>query len=178
MNPSTSEILAGIRETGADSVIILPNSSNVVLAAERASEMCDVEAVVIPTSCQQEGLLGLVGFDPEAELASNRERIEETVGELVAGGVAQAARDDSAGRFRQGDAVGIVGDEVVAWGGTGSTLATMIGRVGDGRELVTVIAGAGAPIPLDAVEEHAPDGIELELHEGGQPSWWWLLAGQ
>ncbi|MFM9045655.1 MAG: hypothetical protein ACKOL0_07720, partial [Solirubrobacterales bacterium] len=93
-------------------------------------------------------------------------------------GVAQAARDDASGRFRQGDAVGMIGDEVVAWGGTGSTLAAMIERVGEGRELVTVIAGEGAPIALDAVEEHVPDGIEIELHEGGQPSWWWLLAGQ
>ncbi|MFM9148931.1 MAG: hypothetical protein ACKORA_00295, partial [Solirubrobacterales bacterium] len=105
-------------------------------------------------------------------------KIEEAVGELVVGGVAQAARDDASGRFRQGDAVGMIGDEVVAWGGTGSTLAAMIERVGEGRELVTVIAGEGAPIALDAVEEHVPDGIEIELHEGGQPSWWWLLAGQ
>jgi len=178
MNPSTSEIISGIRETGAASVIVLPNSSNVVLAAERACEMCDVEAVVIPTGCQQEGLLGLVGYEPEADLETNREKIEEAVGELVVGGVAQAARDDASGRFRQGDAVGMIGDEVVAWGGTGSTLAAMIERVGEGRELVTVIAGEGAPIALDAVEEHVPDGIEIELHEGGQPSWWWLLAGQ
>jgi DAK2 domain fusion protein YloV len=178
MNPSTSEILAGIRETGADSVIVLPNSSNVVLAAERACEMCDVEAVVIPTGCQQEGLLGMVGFESGADLASNRTRIEEALGELLVGGVAQAARDDVSGRFRQGDAVGLIGDEVVAWGGTGSTLAAMIERVGKDRELVTVIAGEGAPIPLDSVEEHSPDGIEIELHEGGQPAWWWLLAGQ
>lgn len=178
MNPSTSEIISGIRETGAASVIVLPNSSNVVLAAERACEMCDVEAVVIPTGCQQEGLLGLVSYEPEADLETNRGKIEEAVGELIVGGVAQAARDDASGRFRQGDAVGMIGDEVVAWGGTGSTLAAMIERVGEGRELVTVIAGEGAPIALDAVEEHVPDGIEIELHEGGQPSWWWLLAGQ
>lgn len=178
MNPSTSEIISGIRETGAASVIVLPNSSNVVLAAERACEMCDVEAVVIPTGCQQEGLLGLVGYEPDADLETNRGKIEEAVGELIVGGVAQAARDDASGRFRQGDAVGMIGDEVVAWGGTGSTLAAMIERVGEGRELVTVIAGEGAPIDLDAVEEHVPDGIEIELHEGGQPSWWWLLAGQ
>ncbi len=178
MNPSTSEIISGIRETGAASVIVLPNSSNVVLAAERACEMCDVEAVVIPTGCQQEGLLGLVGYEPDADLETNRGKIEEAVGELIVGGVAQAARDDASGRFRQGDAVGMIGDEVVAWGGTGSTLAAMIERVGEGRELVTVIAGEGAPIALDAVEEHVPDGIEIELHEGGQPSWWWLLAGQ
>ena len=178
MNPSTSEIISGIRETGSASVIVLPNSSNVVLAAERACEMCDVEAVVIPTGCQQEGLLGLVGYEPAADLETNRDKIEEAVAELVVGGVAQAARDDASGRFRQGDALGMIGDEVVAWGGTGSTLAAMIERVGDGRELVTVIAGEGAPIALDAVEEHVPEGIEIELHEGGQPSWWWLLAGQ
>ena len=44
--------------------------------------------------------------------------------------------------------------------------------------IVTVIAGEGAPIPLAEIDTHAPDGVEIETHEGGQPSWWWLLAAQ
>ena len=42
----------------------------------------------------------------------------------------------------------------------------------------TVIGGDGAPIPLDELDDHSPNGVELEVHHGGQPSWWWLLAGQ
>jgi hypothetical protein len=78
----------------------------------------------------------------------------------------------------RGDAVGFVGDEVVAWGGAGTTLAAVVERLGDGAEILTVIEGQGAPIPLEQVAAVVPEGVELELHEGGQPSWWWLLAAQ
>ena len=97
---------------------------------------------------------------------------------IATGGIAPAARDDAQGRFRQGDAVGFAGGEIVAWGGAGSTLATTIQRLAEGAEIVTVIAGEGAPIPLAEIDTHVPDGVEVESHEGGQPSWWWLLAAQ
>jgi hypothetical protein len=74
--------------------------------------------------------------------------------------------------------VGFVGDEIVAWGGTGSTLAATIGRLADGAEIITVLGGEDAPIALEDVDAHVPDGVEIEAHEGGQPSWWWLLAAQ
>ena len=97
---------------------------------------------------------------------------------IATGGVAPAARDDSQGRFRRGDAVGFVGGEIVAWGGAGTTLAATIERLATGAELVTVIGGEDAPIPAEEIETHAPGGVELDIHDGGQPSWWWLLAAQ
>ena len=78
----------------------------------------------------------------------------------------------------RGDAVGFVGDEIVAWGGAGSTLAATIAALAEGVEIVTVIEGEDAPIPLDEVAGSEPDGVELELHRGGQPHYWWLLAAQ
>jgi hypothetical protein len=51
-------------------------------------------------------------------------------------------------------------------------------RLAEGAEILTVVGGDGAPIPLAELEAHAPDGVELELHEGGQPHYWWLLAAQ
>jgi DAK2 domain fusion protein YloV len=178
LNPSTAELLAGIREVPTEDVIVLPSSSNVIMAAERACELSEKNSVVVPTGTQQEGLLALVEFDPELPGEENRMRLEGAIGEVTAGGVAPAGRDDAAGRFRRGDAVGFVGDRIVAWGGAGSTLAAMIENLAADAEIVTVIAGEGAPIPLGEVPSHAPEGIELEVHEGGQPSWWWLLAGQ
>ena len=74
--------------------------------------------------------------------------------------------------------MGFADGEIVAWGGAGSTLATTIQSLAEGAEIVTVIAGEGAPIPLAEIDTHAPDGVEVETHEGGQPSWWWLLAAQ
>lgn len=178
LNPSTAELLAGIRAVPVEQVIVLPNSSNVIMAAERACELSEKKAVVLPTRTQQEGLLAMVEFDGKADLDTNRKRLEDAVAEVTVGGIAPAARDDAQGRFRRGDAVGFIDGEIVAWGGVGSALASTIEQLADGAELVTVIAGDGAPISLDEIDNHSPNGVELELHEGGQPSWWWLLAGQ
>jgi uncharacterized protein len=178
LNPSTYELLAGIHGVPAEEILVLPSSSNVVMAAERACELSDKPARVVPALSQQAILLALVELDPEASAAANAERLEGALEGVAIGGVAPAARDDAQGRFKQGDAVGFAEGEIVAWGGSGSTLTTTIQHLAEGAEIVTVIAGEGAPIPLSEIDTHAPDGVEVETHEGGQPSWWWLLAAQ
>jgi hypothetical protein len=178
LNPSTYELLAGIHEIEAEEVLVLPSSSNVIMAAERACELSERPARVVPATSQQASLLALVELDPDATAAENAERLEQALGGVAAGGVAPAARDDAQGRFKRGDAVGFAGAEIVAWGGAGSTLTATIQHLAEGAEIVTVIAGEGAPIALAEIDTHAPDGVEIEKHEGGQPSWWWLLAAQ
>jgi uncharacterized protein len=178
LNPSTYELLAGIHEVPAEEVVVLPSSSNVIMAAERACELSEKPARVVRATSQQTSLLALIELDPNATAEENAERLTFALAEIAAGGVAPAARDDAQGRFRQGDAVGFVGEEIVAWGGAGSTLAATIERLAQGAEIVTVIAGEEAPIPLAEIDPHVPDGVEVETHEGGQPSWWWLLAAQ
>ena len=178
LNPSTYELLAGIHGVAAEEVLVLPSSSNVVMAAERACELSEKPARVVPALSQQASLLALVELDPAAAAAENAGRLEEALDGVATGGVAPAARDDAQGRFKQGDAVGFADGEIVAWGGTGSTLSTTIQHLAEGAEIVTVIAGEEAPIPLEEIDTHVPDGVEIETHEGGQPSWWWLLAAQ
>jgi uncharacterized protein len=178
LNPSTYELLAGIHSVPSDEVLVLPSSSNVIMAAERACELSDKPARVVAATSQQASLLALVELDPEASLEENAERLAAAVEEVGIGGVAPAARDDAQERFKKGDAVGFVRGEIVAWGGAGSTLEQTLKRLAEGAEIVTIIAGEGAPIALDEIEVHAPDGVEVETHEGGQPSWWWLLAAQ
>ena len=178
LNPSTYELLAGIHSVPSDEVLVLPSSSNVIMAAERACELSEKPARVVPATSQQASLLALVELDPEASLEENAERLEGAIEEVAIGGVAPAARDDAQGRFKKGDAVGFVAGEIVAWGGAGSTLEETLQRLAEGAEIVTIIAGEGAPIALEEIEVHVPDGVEVETHEGGQPSWWWLLAAQ
>jgi DAK2 domain fusion protein YloV len=178
LNPSTYELLAGIHSVPSEEVLVLPSSSNVIMAAERACELSEKPARVVPATSQQASLLALVELDPEAPLEENAKRLGEAVEGVAIGGVAPAAREDAQGRFKKGDAVGFVNGEIVAWGGAGSTLDGTLQRLADGAEILTVIAGDGAPIPLDEIDVHAPEGVEVETHEGGQPSWWWLLAAQ
>jgi hypothetical protein len=178
LNPSTYELLAGIHENPSEEVIVLPNSSNVIMAAERACELSEKPAWVVPSTSQQAGLLAMVEVGTDAPAEENAERLAEALERISTGGVAPAARDDVQGRFRRGDAVGFAGEGVVAWGGAGTTLAATIEKLAEGAEIITVIGGAGAPIPLAEIEGHVPDGVEVEIHDGGQPSWWWLLAAQ
>src|SRR3954470_13465176 len=119
MNPSTYELLAAIHSAGTDEVVVLPNSANVVMAAERAAELSERITRVVATRSPQEGLAAIVGFNAAASAEENAEALWRAVSALVTGGVAPAARDDVQGRFRAGDAVGYAGDELVSWGDPG-----------------------------------------------------------
>lgn len=178
LNPSTYELLAGIHSVASEEILVLPSSSNVIMAAERACELSEKPARVVSATSQQASLLALIELDPEAPMEENAERLEEALGGLASGGVAPAARDDAQGRFKKGDAVGFADGEIVAWGGAGSTLAQTLQHLAAGAEIITLIAGEGAPIALSEIDTHVPAGVEVETHEGGQPSWWWLLAAQ
>src|SRR3954449_9656389 len=162
LNPSTYELLAGIHSAPSEEVLVLPSSSNVIMAAERACELSEKPARVVPAASQQASLLALVELDPEAPLEENAERLGEAIAGVAIGGVAPAARDDAQGRFKKGDAVGFVDGGIVAWGGAGSTLDGTLQRLADGAEILTVIAGDGAPIPLGEIDVHAPEGVEVE----------------
>jgi uncharacterized protein len=178
MNPSTYEILAGIHAADADEVLVLPNSPNVILAAERAAELSEKPAGVVPTRAPQEGLAALLAFDAEKTIEENAHAVGQAADALRLGGVAPAARDDAQGRFRAGEAVGYAAEDLVACGDPGDTLARTLERVAGGAELLTCIAGEDAPLPRARVEELVPDGVELDFHEGGQPAWWWLLCAE
>ena len=82
------------------------------------------------------------------------------------------------GRFTAGDAVGFVEEEIIAWGDPEATLQAVIRSLARDAEIVTCIAGEGAPLGEDRVMELAPDGVELEVRDGGQPAYWWLLAAE
>jgi len=178
MNPSTYELLAGIHAAPGAEVVVLPNSPNVILAAERAAELSEKPAAVVPTTAPQEGLAALLAFDPARPCADNAAAVGAAADALRIGGVAPAARDDAQGRFAAGDAVGYAGGELVAWGDPAATLAATLDQIVGGAELLTCIAGERPPLGQDDVEARVPDGVEVEYHEGGQPAWWWLLCAE
>jgi DAK2 domain fusion protein YloV len=178
LNPSTYELLAGIHGVPAEEVVVLPNSPNVRMAAERAAELSEKTVRVVATRSMAAGLAAAVVLDPTADAATNAAAMHETLQRVRTGGVTEAARDDAQGRFRRGDSVGFIDEELVAWGEPGETLEVVLGELGREAELLTVIEGDGAPLHGDAVAALAPTGAELELSRGGQPSWWWLVAAE
>jgi DAK2 domain fusion protein YloV len=178
LNPSTYELLAAIHAVPAEEMVVLPNSPNVRMAAERAAELSEKRVRVIPTRSMAAGLAAAVVLDPGADAEANAAAMTATLQRVRTGGVTEAARDDTQGRFRRGDSVGFIEEELVAWGEPGETLEVVLGELGREAELLTVIEGDGAPLQGDAVAALAPNGAELELSRGGQPSWWWLVAAE
>jgi uncharacterized protein len=178
LNPSTYELLAGIHEVPAEEVVVLPGSANVVMAAERAAELSDKQVLVVPSTSQQVGLAVAVALQDDRSVRENARAMNEALGALRTGAVAQAARADAQGRFQEGDAVGFVEEQVVAWGEPRETLLVVLRELAVGAELISVLAGAGAPLELEQVGSMINGEVELELRNGGQPAYWWLLAAE
>jgi hypothetical protein len=154
----------------------LPNSPNVVLAAERAAELAEKEVRVVATSSQQAGLAAAVALNPARSAAG--ERSGDGGGARRACAPAawlrpRAPTRPDASRRRRGRLRRRPGHHV---GRPGATLRAVLERLATGAELVTVIAGADAPLDPEAAAALAPRGVEVEVEDGGQPSWWWLLA--
>jgi DAK2 domain fusion protein YloV len=178
LNPSTHELLAGIHAVEAEQVLVLPNSPNVIMAAERAAELAEKVVRVVASRSQQAGLAAAVALSPAVAADVNAAAMEDALAAVRTGAVAPAARPDSAGRFAAGDAVGFVDDEIVAWGQAAPTLEAVLVDLADDAELLTCIAGDGAPLDGAAIAALAPAGVELELEDGGQPSYWWLVSAE
>ena len=178
LNPSTYDLLAAIHAIPTEEVIVLPNSANVIMAAERASELSDKTVRVVPSRSQQAGLAAAVGLDPGRSAAENADAMDATLLRVRTGAVAPAARDDAQGRFREGDAIGFVEEKIVAWGRPRDTLRDVLEQLAENAELITCLRGAEAPLDDETVQALAAGEVEFELSEGGQPSYWWLLSAE
>jgi DAK2 domain fusion protein YloV len=178
LNPSTYELLAGIHDVRAEEVVVLPNSPNVVFAAEHAAELSEKVVRVSAARTQQAGLAAALALDPARSAAQNAAAVDAALACVRTGAVAPAARADADGRFAVGDAVGFVDDAIVAWGEPGSTLAAVLEQLAADAELLTCIAGDGAPLDEAGVRALVPAGVELECEDGGQPAYWWLVAAE
>jgi uncharacterized protein len=178
LNPSTHELLAGIHSVPAEEVVVLPNSANVIMAAERAAELAEKAVRVVASRSQQAGLAAAVALAPAGDANANADAMRVAIAGVRTGAVAPAARDDAAGRFGVGDAVGFVEEELVAWGEAAPTLEAVLTALAADAELVTCIAGEGAPLDAEAIAALVPASVELELEDGGQPSYWWLLSAE
>jgi len=178
LNPSTYDLLAAIHGIPAEEIVVLPNSSNVLMAAERAAELSDKTVSVVPSRSLQAGLAAVVSFDASRAAHENAEAMTATLEAVRTGAVAPAARDDTQGRFREGEAIGFVEEELVAWGAPRETLRDVLAALASQAELITCLRGAGAPLDDQAVQALLDGEVELELSDGGQESYWWLLSAE
>jgi DAK2 domain fusion protein YloV len=183
-NPSTAELLAAVEELEADEAILLPNNSNVRLAAEQAAENAAKAVEVVATDSIPAGLGALVSFDGSRTAAENAEEMREIAGTVVSGEVTRASRDVRLNgvEIRSGEWLGLADGDPVAGGGefAGVALAVADRLLGGRHSLLTLLTGAEPP-PLDRLLEQiaaAHPGVEIEVHEGGQPHYPLLMGAE
>jgi uncharacterized protein len=132
----------------------------------------------VPSGSPQAGLAAAVSLDPQRSAEENAAVMTRTLERVRTGAVAPAARDDAGGRFREGDAVGFVDDEIVVWGRPREALRGVLERLAENAELITCLRGAEPPLEDEAVHALAHGDVEFELSDGGQQSYWWLLSAE
>ena len=184
MNPSTADLLAAVEALGEHAIVLLPNSKNVVLAAEQAAAASTKEVRVVATRSMQAGLGALVAFDAARPLDENVAEMEEAAAAVRAGSVARASRDATIDGVdvSEGEFLGLVeGRPVISGGALGPVAAEVVARlVGDKADVLTVLLGddaAGSDGLIDAIRAAHP-ALEIEVHEGGQPHYPLLFAAE
>ena len=184
MNPSTAQILEAVERCPSDSVIILPNNKNIVPVARQVDALTEKSVAVVPTHSMVEALGALVGYDPDADLQTNVGALAEAVARTAAGEVTQSVRDTVAecGAIRKGDwiAIGRDGICIATTSAAEAAFALLDALIDEDSEIVTVLVGSDArSAETQRVREHLGlkhPGVEVEVHDGGQPLYPYLIG--
>jgi DAK2 domain fusion protein YloV len=184
MNPATADIVAAVDAAAAREVVILPNNKNVILAAEQAAGAAKKPAHVVPTRSIQAGLSAMVCFEPERAADENAAEMAEGAAAVRAGAVARASRSTTLDglEIEEGQFLGLVdGEPVTAGQGLDAVAREVVERLlGEEADVLTILAGeeaAGAEELAAAVREAHP-GLEVEVHDGGQPHYPLLFSAE
>jgi len=176
-NPSAADLARAAKETGAASVVLLPNNKNIVPTAERVGELADAKTFVVPTTSIAAGLAVMVGYDAEGEPEEVVEEMREISGSLRVAEVTRAVRDARVdGReVAEGAFIGFLDGELVSVGKSVEEAAlALAGRIVDeGADLMTLLRGEDLDgAELEAIVESIrglDDEVEVEVRDGGQP---------
>lgn len=185
MNPSTEDMLNAIEQVNAETVFILPNNKNIILAATQAQSLVeDKNVVIIPTTTVPQGISAIIGFDPEADAESNEESMKDIIECVKTGEVTYAVRDTSINgiAIKVDDIMGIDDDGIKKVGQNVEkvTLELLEEMVDEDSELISIYYGEDttkeqAEALLEKVEEAYGD-CDVQLEYGGQPIYYFLLS--
>ncbi len=185
MNPSTEDMLTAIENVNADHVFILPNNSNIIMAANQAAALVeDKEIIVIPTKTVPQGITAVINFIPDLSAEENKETMIEEIGNVKTGQVTYAVRDTEIDGFeiKENDYMGI-GDKSILAVGTDMntvTIEMLEKMIDEDSAMVSIYFGsdsseeAAAEIAA-AVEEKYPD-VDVEINDGGQPIYYYVIS--
>lgn len=185
MNPSTEDMLNAIENVHADNIFILPNNSNIILAANQAQSIVeDKNVIVVPTKTVPQGISALLAYSEEAAPEDNFNAMSEEIARVKSGSVTYAVRDTEVDDkvIRQGDIMGI-GDKTILSVGQNISEVTkdlIDNLMDDDSELISIYYGndieeASAEELAKQIEEAYPDA-DVELNYGGQPIYYYIVS--
>ncbi|MGX6393935.1 DAK2 domain-containing protein [Lactiplantibacillus pentosus] len=184
MNPSTADIVKAVNDSGAKQALVLPNNKNIFLAAEQAAEVADVPVKIIHSQTISQGMTAMLAFNAEASLDDNQAAMEETLSTVVSGQVTHAVRDTTIDglAIKKDDYMGLVDGKIVITNSDRDTAALDMVKamLDEDSELVTIIYGQDATKAdadkLAAKVQDLDDELEIEIHEGDQPVYPFLVS--
>jgi len=187
MNPSTEDMLNAIDAINADTIYILPNNKNIIMAANQAADLTeDKHVVVLPTKTVPQGISALIGFMPDASEEENIESMTEAINNVSTGQVTYAVRDTviEGMEIHEGDYMGI-GDKGILANGTDITkviLDTVAKMATSDTEIISIYYGsdvteADAEKISDAIAKEYPK-CDVDLQPGGQPVYYYIISAE
>jgi dihydroxyacetone kinase-like predicted kinase len=187
MNPSTKDIVEAVETLPTDKVVLLPNNKNIFMAAEQAAGRVNGKTVrVIPTRTIPQGISALLALDPHGEFDEVVAAMVESSGMVETGEVTMATRDSRVNgiKVRKGQMIGLHNDDLTVVGNdVPSVVADLLSKMGiSDLELITLYYGADidqseAQILTEHLRDEYPDH-EIELREGGQPHYYYILSAE
>ena len=185
MNPSTEDMLNAIDQVNADTVFILPNNKNIILAANQAKSLVeDKEIIVIPTKTVPQGITAIINFMPDADAKTNEEAMLEEIKNVKTGQMTYAVRDTHIDdkEIHEGEIMGIGDSGILAVGKDleETTKELIANLVDEDSELISIYYGEEvseeeAEKFAGEIEELYPD-VDVDIQFGGQPIYYYVLA--
>ncbi|MCR4891289.1 MAG: DAK2 domain-containing protein [Lachnospiraceae bacterium] len=185
MNPSTQDILNAINSINAETIYILPNNKNIILAANQAGHLCeDKHIIVIPSSTIPQGIEALINFIPDHTPEENERDMRDSLSSIKTGELTYAVRDTEIDghRIYQGDMMAIGDEGILA---TGKELEPTVFKmleamVEEDSELITIYYGdrvetEEAEALMEKIQEKYPE-LEVDIHEGDQPVYYYIIS--
>ncbi len=185
MNPSIDDIIQAVEKTPAKNVYVLPNNSNVIMAADQAAQIVtDKNVMVVPTRSVPQGISAAVAFMPDDAPDVNLNNMKEAARNVKTGQVTYAVRDTTldGAEIHEGDIMGLMDGKIVSIGSDVCEVSQDLvrGMVSDESELITIFYGADTPEAdaqalLEKFGEMFPD-CDVEVHDGGQPLYYYMFS--
>jgi len=186
MNPSTQDILEAVNKVPAETVFVLPNNKNIIMAAEQVDALTPKNVIVIPSKTVPQGVTAMLGFNPEGSIEENTEALTEALGTVDTMQITYAARNSDFDGYdiHEGDYLALYGNQLF---GTSTDIKVLLKSLAekvrdDGKEYVTIYYGA------DVKEKHAQKAADLfadicpnadvNLLNGGQPVYYYLISAE